>query len=153
MVFTLSSQILVFVLSCFAPIHDDLVFMEAKNQVITQYKRYNAELDLGIRTSSFEISENGFIRYRKTDLANKSEYFSVKLNEFKDATYLGDENAGWLLLTFTEEAVIYQTYNDKKGNIDEMLTEIKIPLKNMDVNEINSFCKALKTLRLCNFKS
>lgn len=152
MAFSLSSQILVFALSCFAPTHDDIVFTEAKNQVITHYKRHNAELDLGIKTTSFEISENGFIRYRKTDLANKSEYYSVKLTEFKDATYLGDENAGWLLLTFTEEAVIYQTYNDRKGNVDEMLTEIKIPLKNIDVNEINSFCNAMKTLRLYDFK-
>lgn len=151
MAFALSSKILVFALSCFVSKADDLSFTEAKTQVVNQYKQYSAERDLGIKATSFDISESGFIRYRKTDAANKSEYFSVKLNEFKEASYLGDEKAGWLLLKFTNEAVIYQTYNDKAGNVDEMLAEIKIPLKNIDVDDINSFCNALNSLKKCKF--
>lgn len=151
MAFALSSKILVFALSCFIPKAEDLSFTEAKTQIVNQYKRYNAERDLGIKTTTFDISETGFIRYRKTDAANKSEYFSVKLSEFTDANYLGDEKSGWLLLKFTKEAVIYQTYNDKAGNVDEMLAEIKIPLKNIDVDDINSFCNAMNSLKRCKF--
>jgi hypothetical protein len=147
MAFTLTSKILLFALSCFTPKHDELTFTEAKIQLINQYKLHSADQDLGVKNASFEISENGFIRYKRTTSDNKSEYYSVKLDQFKDAFYLGDEKAGWLLLKFTDEAVIYQTYNDKTGNVDEMLTEIKIPLKNIDVNDINSLYEAMKTLK------
>lgn len=147
MAFALSSKIFVFALSFFVTNYDDLALTEAKSEVIQQYKLHNADIDLGVKTTNFEISENGFIRYRKTDSNNKAEYYSVKLNEFEDISYLGDETAGWLLLKFTKEAVIYQTYNDKAGNIDEMLTEIKIPLKNIRVDEINSLRKAMNTLK------
>lgn len=147
MAFTLTSKLLVFALSCFIPKPDELTFTEAKTQLINQYKLHNAEQDFGAKTASFEISDNGFIRYKKTIAGNKTEYYSVKLDQFKDAYYLGDEKEGWLLLKFTDEAVIYQTYNDKAGNVDEMLTEIKIPLKNIDVNDINILYEAMKTLK------
>ncbi len=152
MALALSSKIIIYALSCFIIKQDDTSFTEAKNQVVNQYKLYSAEHDLGIKTNSFEISEYGFIKYRKTDSANKSVLYSVKLSEFKDAIYLGDEKAGWLIMKFTDEAVIYQTYNDKAGNVDEMLAEIKIPLKNIAINEINSFCNALNVLKNYSLK-
>lgn len=147
MAFVLGSKILLLTLSCFIPKQGDLTFNEAKDQVVNQYKLHNAEKDLGIKTTNLEISENGFIRYRKTDLKNRSEYYSAKLSELKDACYLGGEQAGWLLLKFTTETVIYQTYNDKAGNVDEMLTEIRIPLKNINVDDINSLYSAINTLK------
>ncbi|WP_017257839.1 hypothetical protein [Pedobacter arcticus] len=152
MSFVLGSKILLLTLSCFIPKQADLTFNEAKDQIVNQYKLHNAEKDLGIKTTNLEISENGFIRYRKTDSNNRSEYYSVKLSELKDACYLGDEKAGWLLLKFTAEAVIYQTYNDKAGNVDEMLAEISIPLKNINVDDINSLCSAINTLKQFDFK-
>lgn len=147
MLCSLSSKMIVFALACVFSNPDDISFLRAKNQLIDQFKRYNAEKDLGIKSTDFEISKNGFIRYRKTDQVNKSEYFSVKLNEFKELSYFGNEKAGWFLLKFTEESIIYQTYNDKAGNVDKMLTEIKIPVKDIDVEEINSFSRALDTLK------
>jgi len=147
MAFTLNLKILFFLLYGFVPKQEELTFTAAKSRILAQYKTYNAEKDFGAKTTSFEISDNGFIRYRRTAPDNKSEYYSVKLDKFKDASYLGDEKAGWLLLEFTDEAVIYQTYNDKTGNVDEMLTEIKIPLKNIDVNDINSLYDAMKALK------
>lgn len=147
MAFTLISKILLTMLSCFFSRYDDLTFSEAKNEIVAQYKLHNAEQDLGVKSTSFEISDNGFIRYRKVDPDNKSEYYSVKLDQLKDVSYLGDEKAGWLVLKFAEETVIYQTYNDKTGNVDEMLTEIKIPLKNIEVNSVNSLYKAIETLK------
>ncbi len=151
MVFALGSKILLITLSCFIPRQDELTFPEARNQVLRQYNLHSAERDFGIKTANFEISENGFIRYRKTDNTNKSEYYSVKLKEFEEARYLGDEQAGWLLLKFTSEAVIYQTYNDKAGNIDEMLAEIRIPLKNINVDDINTLCSAINSLKNFSF--
>lgn len=147
MAFTTSSKLIAFALSCFISKQDNLSFLAAKNQVVSQYKLYNAERDLGLKSTSFEISDNGFIRYKKTTIDNKSEFFSVKANELQDITYLGNENAGWLLLKFTNEAVIYQTYNDKSGNTDEMRSEIKIPLKHINVNEINSLVGGVNSLK------
>lgn len=147
MALMLSSKIIITALSVLLAKTDDLAFTQAKKIVIEQYNHHNAERDLGSKATQFEISETGFIRYRKTDVNNKSEYFSVKLTEFKEAKYLGDEQKGWLLLKFTDEAVIYQTYNDKSGNIDEMLAEIKIPLKNINVDELNQLCNAMAKLK------
>lgn len=147
MALMLSSKIIITALAVLLAKTDDLAFTEAKKVVIDQYNSHNAERDLGCKATNFEISETGFIRYRKTGMDNKSEYYSVKLNEFKEAKYLGDEQKGWLLLKFTDEAVIYQTYNDKAGNIDEMLAEIKIPLKNINVDELNQLCTAMTKLK------
>lgn len=146
MAFTLSSKVLLLALSFLAAHREDLSYDAAKNQVINQYQLHNAEQELGTKKTSFEISEHGFIRYRK-DLNNRSEYYSVKLSEFKDLVYLGDEKAGWLILKFVDEAVIFQTYNDKSGNVDEMLNEIKIPLKNISINDINTLSGAMHTLK------
>lgn len=149
---TIGCKLLLATLSCFLSDSEDLTFNEAKSQVVNQYYAHNADGFFGTKTATFEISDNGFIRYRKTDLKNRSEYYSVKLSELKDACYLGGEDAGWLSLKFSDEAVIYQTYNDKAGNIDEMLNEIRIPLKNINVDEINSLCKALTLLKGFAFK-
>ena len=147
MPFTIGPKLIAAALSCFISNQDNLSFLTAKNEVMSQYKLYNAERDLGLKSTSFEISDNGFIRYKKTANDNKSEFYSVKANELQDISYLGNENAGWLLLKFTNEAVIYQTYNDKSGNTDEMRSEIKIPLKHINVNEINSLVVAVNSLK------
>lgn len=150
MALMLSAKIIITTLSVLLAKTDDLAFIEAKKVVIEQYNHHNAERDLGSKATQFEISETGFIRYRKTDVNNKSEYFSVKLTEFKGLKYLGDEQNGWLLLNFNDESVIYQTYNDKTGNVDEMLSEIKIPLKDVNIDELNQLDKAMNKLK--NFK-
>ncbi len=147
MAFVFSPKILLLALSFFTITNTDITFSEAKKQLISKYKAHNAEQDLGVKSSNFDISENGFMRYKKTYNNNKTEYYSAKLTQFKEISYLGNEKAGWLVLIFSDEAVIYQTYNAKEGNVDEMLNQIKIPLKNIDLNEINSIEQIMKTLK------
>lgn len=151
MAFLFSSKILLLALSYFTIIKTELTFSEAKNQLINHYKAHHAEQDLGVKTASFEISENGFIRYKKTFSNNKTEYYSAKLTQFEGMSYLGNEDAGWLVLKFNEETIIYQTYNDKEGNVDEMVSQIKIPLKNMNLTTIDTFDKTMITLKKLAF--
>lgn len=147
MAFTFSSKILLLALSCFTTKHADISFSEAKNQLINQYHTHNAEQELGVKSANFEVSENGFIRYKKTYSNHRTEYYSAKLTQFKEISYLGNETAGWLVLRFTDDAIIYQTYNDKDGNVDEMLTQMKIPMKNIDLMEINKLEQNMITLK------
>lgn len=51
-----------------------------------------------MKANTFDISNNGFIRYRRTATNNKEEYFSLRLDKVKQIDYLGNENAGWIVL-------------------------------------------------------
>ena len=146
MALSLSPNLLIVIGSFLLQNADELSLSAAKQEVIAQYKMHQAEQEAGAKSASFEISENGFVRYRRIN-NDKTEYYSVKLDQLKDLEYLGDESKGWLVLKFPEETVIYQTYNDKNGNVDEMLEEIKIPMKNVEVSQLNRLQNAIEKLK------
>ncbi|RKD18245.1 hypothetical protein BCY91_15695 [Pelobium manganitolerans] len=146
MALSLSPNLLIVIGSFLLQNADELSLSAAKQEVIAQYKMHQAEQEAGAKSASFEISENGFVRYRRIN-NDKTEYYSVKLDQLKDLEYLGDETKGWLVLKFPEETVIYQTYNDKNGNVDEMLEEIKIPMKNVEVSQLNRLQNAIEKLK------
>ncbi len=147
MSFLLSKKLMLIAVACLSNGPDDAKLEEVRNRVVQQYNHCHAEKYFGIKKTSFEISNEGFLRYRTTDEQNKSAYYSVKLSKLKEAVYLGDEQVGWLVLKFVDDSVIYQTYNDKTGNVDEMLTEIRIPVQEISLTQIDLWCKAFELLK------
>ncbi|MFD2730659.1 hypothetical protein [Pedobacter alpinus] len=131
--------------------NEEINIANAKKSVVNHYQQYQAEKEFGVKKASFELSNNGFIRYRRTGNDNKVEYFSVKMDKILNVDYLGTEKMGWLVIKCLEESVIYQTYQDNKGNVDDMIAEIKIPIKNIDITEINVWVNDINNLKASKF--
>lgn len=116
---------------------DKVKFESCKNNLIEQYQLHQAENLFGAKKTDLEINDLGFFRYKKTNLNGKVEYYSVKIENFQNVDYLGNEDGGWLIINCKPETIIFQTYNDKNGNEDEMIDQIKIPMKNTGVESLN----------------
>jgi hypothetical protein len=84
------------------------------------------------------LTEDAFIRLRKTYQNGKQEYYSFQLHRLSDMDYLGNTENGTLQLKTTADDIIVQTYNDHKGDIDTMATELNIPVKNMQPERLDS---------------
>ena len=94
----------------------------------------------GDKIKKFELllTNDAFIRLRKTFQNNKQEYFSFHLNRLNDMSYLGDAASGTLQFKTTDDDIIVQTYNDRKGNVDSMANVLNIPVKNMGAERLDS---------------
>lgn len=125
---------------------DELKFNDSRQKILEIYSHYQAEKDFGINKAKLEISDTGFLRY-KTTSTNRIAYYSVNTSKVAEIIYLGNENAGWLAIKCEKESVIYQTYQDKDGNMDDMVNIIKIPLKNIDFNDLNIFLHSFNDLK------
>lgn len=95
-------------------------------QEISQIKRYE-----------LNITNNGFCRYKRYFNNGKTEYFAFKLAKFKDMDYFGTTTSGRLCLRTKGEDVIVQTYKDRGGDVDSMATQVFIPVKNMEAEDLN----------------
>ena len=95
---------------------------------------------VGDKIKKFELllTNDAFIRFRKTYQNNKQEYFSFHLHRLDDMTYLGDATSGILKFKTTDDDIIVQTYNDRKGNVDSMANVLNIPVKNMSAERLDS---------------
>jgi hypothetical protein len=132
---------------------DKVKFEKIRSEINLCYNSHHAEQDLGYKSGILSISEQGFLRYTLKTTYGKTEYYSLKLLKLKDISFLGTENANWLVLNCYDDSVIYQTYQDKDGNIDEMTNKLRIPLKNLnieDVNELSTNFFLLKALFFAN---
>lgn len=145
MCFLWLQYIAIYLLGFITP-NEDVNMEVTKKSIINHYQQYQAEQDFGFKKTSFDISENGFLRYKKTASNNLVEYYSVKLDKIEALKYLGSEKTGWLVIKCSDQSVIYQTYQDKNGNIDEMVDEIKIPIKNITVEELNKWVNDINSL-------
>ncbi|MFM6976865.1 MAG: hypothetical protein ACKOW2_08485 [Sphingobacteriaceae bacterium] len=109
----------------------------------TEY-RLNTAFAADIEGTQFKkveikLTNDGFFRYRRTFLNGKQEYFSFHFSQFEDLEYLGTTHLGFLVMKTKPESIIVQTFRDSKGNIDTMATELRVPLKDMDVADIQAF--------------
>lgn len=104
---------------------------------------YDATADAKLKKFEINLTENSFLRLRKTYQNGKQEYFSLQLQQLDDLIYLGNNLKGTLRLKSKDDDVIVQTYNDRKGNIDTMATVLDIPLKNMEPERLDSLQRAL----------
>lgn len=116
---------------------DKVKFESCKRNLIEQYQLHQAENLFDAKKTDLEISDLGFFRYKKTNLNGKVEYYSVRVENLQNVDYLGNEDAGWLIINCKPKSIIFQTYNDKNGNEDEMINQIKIPMKNTGIESLN----------------
>lgn len=118
-----------------------------RNNIINSFKKYESEKYLGCKNYKLEITDEGFIRYRRVLANNKSEYYSVRIERLHEIKYQGTEKSGWLSMSCAPASVIFQTYRDPAGDVDSMANEIVFPLNNISVEELNFFKNNFESLK------
>lgn len=104
---------------------------------------YNPSGDVKLKKWELNISDNYFLRLRKTYQNGKQKYFSCQLSAFNDIDYVGNSANGLIKISTKACDIIVQTYNDRKGNVDSMSTTLTIPVKNIEAEQIDSLRNAL----------
>jgi len=89
------------------------------------------------------LTDDAFIRLKKTYQNGKQEYYSFQLRRFSDMNYLGTTAGGTLQLKTKADDIIVQTYDDPKGDIDSMATQLNLPVKNIEPDQLDSLMTAL----------
>lgn len=108
---------------------------EQTQQTLTALHGIDAEA-LKIKKCEITLSYEGFLRYRKTFLNGKQEYYSLNVSRLRDLNYFGSTASGRLNIQTLEDDVIVQTYNDRAGNVDSMSVLLSIPLKDVDPQQL-----------------
>ncbi len=103
-----------------------------------------------LKRYELNVTNTGFCRYRRVFANGKEEFFSFNLSRFKSMDYYGDVNAGTLYLRTKNDDVIVQTRKDKAGDVDSMSTYMSVPLKNIDVEELNELYNRIVKLTASN---
>jgi hypothetical protein len=108
---------------------------------------YDPSGETKLKKWELSVTEDLFIRLRKTYQGGKQEYYSFRIKRFSDLDYTGTANAGTLQLKTDADNIIQQTYNDPKGNEDNMVEAMSIPVKNMEPERLDSLRTALLLLK------
>ncbi|MGY3055356.1 hypothetical protein ACVWYG_003571 [Pedobacter sp. UYEF25] len=115
------------------PLNDHLIYLQK-----TLIDHYDTGQDQNtVKRYELNVTNTGFCRYRRFYSSGKTEYFSFKLSKFKDLDFFGTTQGGKLILRTTGDDVIVQTYNDRAGDVDSMTNSVSIPLKNIEVDDLN----------------
>lgn len=133
--------LLMFAASGFCFIVADQDWLGWSNRCLNE--SFDASADVKLKKFELSISDDSFLRLRKTYQNGKQEYFSMQLQRLDESSYLGGTDKGTLRLKTKDDDIIVQTYNDRKGNIDSMATVLDIPLKNMEPERLDSLQQAL----------
>lgn len=142
LVFLFSLLIAATVGFCFVAAMTDQDWLNWGNKCLSQ--SFDPSSDVKIKKWELTLTNDSFIRLRKTYQNGKQEYFSFHLQKLEDIDYLGNVYSGTLQLKAKEDDIIVQTYNDKKGNIDSMANILAIPMKNMEPERLDSLRAALE---------
>jgi hypothetical protein len=126
---------------CFVADMTDQDWLTWGNKCLSQ--SFDPSADQKIKKWELVLTDDSFIRLRKTYQNGKQEYFSFHLHSLQDMNYLGTVNTGTLQLKAKGDDIIVQTYNDKKGNVDSMATVLSIPVKNIEPERLDSLQQAL----------
>ncbi|MDT3404755.1 hypothetical protein QE417_003827 [Mucilaginibacter terrae] len=110
------------------------------------YQAFNTD-EVKLKNWELNITPDYFVRLRKTYPNGKQEYFSFHLKRFNTIDYYGNTTRGLLCFKTQADDIIVQTHNDRKGNIDSMATTLKISVKNMSAERLDSLLTALNYLK------
>lgn len=133
---------------CFAVGMTDQDWLSWGNKCLLE--SFDASTDPKLKKWEVLLTDDSFIRLRKTYQNGKQEYFSFQLQKLDSIGYLGDANTGTLKLKAKSDDIIVQTYNDRKGNIDSMANVLNIPVKNMEPQRLDSLEQALNYFKMKN---
>jgi|688.fasta_scaffold62377_2 hypothetical protein len=89
-----------------------------------------------IRQFELLLNDEGFLRYRRTYINGKQEYYSFNLMRIQTIDYLGNTSSGDLSIKTFEDDVIVQTFNDRSGNVDSMATHFRLPLIGVEAEDL-----------------
>jgi len=103
---------------------------------------YDPSGDAKLKKVEFTVTQDYFIRLRKTYAKGRQEYFSFNLHKLNDFDYLGNTKSGILEFKTMADDIIVQTYNDRHGDIDSMSTVLDIPVRNMEPERLDSLREA-----------
>jgi hypothetical protein len=120
----------------FKPAADEQQLLAWSNKCLAE--SYDPSAELNLKKWDIALTGDAFIRLRKTYKNGKQEYYSFQLHRFNSMNYLGTTAGGTLQLTAIADDIIVQTYNDPKGEIDTMATQINLPFKNMEPERLDS---------------
>lgn len=99
-----------------------------------------------VRKFDFQITGEGFFRYRKIYTSGKSEYFSFSVGRLQEVGYLGTTASGNLVIQTKSDDIIVQSYNDPRGNVDSMSTELILPLQQVEAEDLQLIRSNLKAI-------
>jgi len=125
----------------FKPKVDEQELLAWSNRCLAE--SYDASGEAQLKKWDLVLTGDAFIRLRKTYQNGKQEYYSFQLHRFNDMNYLGTTTNGTLQLKAIADDIIVQTYNDPKGEIDTMATQLNLPVKNMEPERLDSLIVAL----------
>lgn len=111
------------------------------NRLLTHV--YDPSNEVKLKKWELSVTDDYFLRFRKTYQNGKQEYYSCQLHAFNDMDYIGTTASGLIRINTKADDIIVQTYNDRKGDVDSMATTLTIPVKNMEAEQVDSLRNAL----------
>jgi len=104
---------------------------------------YDPSGEAKLKKWDITLTDDAFVRLRKVYTNGMQSYYSFQLHRFNDMDYLGTTTGGTLELRAIADDIIVQTYNDPKGDIDSMATQLDLPVKNIEPGQLDSLQMAL----------
>ncbi|QTE34728.1 hypothetical protein J3L18_16350 [Mucilaginibacter gossypii] len=108
---------------------------------------FNPAPDIKLKKWEITLTNDYFLRVRKTYQQGKQEYFSFNLHRLTNVDYLASDTTGILKFNTQTDDIIVQTYEDPNGNIDSMATTFGLPVHNMSATKFDSLKNALHYFR------
>jgi len=109
---------------------------------------YDPTVEPKLKKYEIMLTPDHFIRLRKTYQQGKQEYYSFNVKRFTNLNYIpGTAATDTLQIKTQADDIIYQTYEDPKGDIDSMATSWNIPVKKMTQPRLDSLRQALNFLK------
>jgi len=129
-------------LCAFGPGMGEKEWLDWSNKCLTD--SYNPIGEAKLKKWEISITPEHFIRLQKTYQHGKQLYYSFNLKQLDTINYQ-ETPAGRLLKFKTlQDDIIVQTYDDPKGDIDSMSTELSIPVKELSPERLDSLNDAIK---------
>ncbi|GAB3929833.1 hypothetical protein [Mucilaginibacter myungsuensis] len=135
----------VLVASAFKTEPEAALFIHSSNKILAQV--YDIAGEVKLKKWELSVTEDHFLRLRKTFQTGKQEYFSLHLTSVADVAYLGNTDKGIIRINTKTDDVIVQTHGDKKGNVDSMATSFSIPLKNIQTEQLDTLYKTFQLFK------
>ncbi|GGB13302.1 MULTISPECIES: hypothetical protein [Mucilaginibacter] len=108
---------------------------------------FNPAPDINLKKWEIALTNDYFLRLRKTYQQGKQEYFSFNLHRLTNVDYVGSDTTGTVKFNTQTDDIIVQTYEDPNGNIDSMATTFDLPVHNMSSTKFDSLKSALHYFR------
>lgn len=104
---------------------------------------FNPPADISLKKWEIALTNDYFLRLRKTYQHDRQEYFSFHLDRLNHIEYQDSDTTATLKLSTLTDDIIVQTFADPKGDLDSMATDIELPVKRMTPARVDSLKAAL----------